>query len=89
MSTPQRKFELPALALIIAVGWMVCVAGCQPKGVETTPFGLRTVELKILKSSLKAEVADTPQASENGLMFRDSMPEDRGMIFVFEQPKAA
>jgi uncharacterized protein len=34
-------------------------------------------------------VADTPQVSENGLMFRDSLPEDRGMLFVFEQPKTA
>jgi uncharacterized protein len=89
MSTPLRKFELPALASIIALGWTVCLAGCQPKGADTTPFGLKIVELKILHSSLKAEVADTPQASENGLMFRDSMPEDRGMLFVFEQPKAA
>ncbi len=32
---------------------------------------------------LTAEIADTPQASENGLMFRDSLPEDRGMLFVF------
>lgn len=35
------------------------------------------------------EIADTPQASENGLMFRDSLPEDRGMLFLFEQPKRA
>jgi uncharacterized protein len=35
------------------------------------------------------EIADTPQASENGLMFRDSLPEDRGMLFLFEQPKKA
>jgi uncharacterized protein len=89
MSTPLRKSNLSALALIIAVGWMVGVAGCQPKVADTTPFGLKTVELKILRTSLKAEVADTPQASENGLMFRDSMPEDRGMLFVFEQPRTA
>jgi uncharacterized protein len=78
-----------APALILAVGSILCAAGCQPKGVDTTPFGLKTVELKILNANLKAEVADTPQASENGLMFRDSLPEDRGMLFVFEQPKTA
>jgi uncharacterized protein len=88
MSTLLRKFELRAPALTIAVGWMVFVAGCQPKGADT-PFGLKIVELKILNASLQAEVADTPQASENGLMFRDSLPDDRGMLFVFEQPKTA
>jgi uncharacterized protein len=89
MSTLLRKFELRAPALIMAVGWMVFVAGCQPKGTDTTPFGLKIVELKILNASLYAEVADTPQASENGLMFRDSLPDDRGMLFIFEQPKTA
>jgi uncharacterized protein len=84
-----RKFDLRAPASILAVVWIVCIAGCQPKGTDTTPFGLKTVELKILNASLAAEVADTPQASENGLMFRDSLPEDRGMLFVFDRPKSA
>jgi uncharacterized protein len=83
------KFELRAFALIGAVSWIAFVTGCQPKNGDTTPFGLKTVELKILHASLNAEVADTPQASENGLMFRDSLPEDRGMLFVFEPPKQA
>jgi uncharacterized protein len=89
MSTLLSKLELRAPALKILVGWIVFVAGCQPKGADITPFGLQIIELKILNASLKAEVADTPQASENGLMFRDSLPEDRGMVFVFEQPKTA
>ena len=29
------------------------------------------------------EVADTPAARERGLMYRSSMAEDRGMLFVF------
>ena len=84
-----RKFDLGAPASIMAVGWIVCFAGCQPKAADTTSFGLKIVELKILNASLAAEVADTPQASENGLMFRDSLPEDRGMLFVFDHPKSA
>ena len=84
-----RKFVLSAPGLILAIGWIAFVAGCQPKGAESTSFGLKTVELRILNASIKAEVADTPQTSENGLMFRDSLEEDRGMLFVFEQPKTA
>ena len=89
MPTFLRKFELRAPVSIMVVGWIVCIAGCQPKGADTTPFGLKIVELKILNASLAAEVADTPQASENGLMFRDSLPEDRGMLFVFDHPRSA
>jgi uncharacterized protein len=50
---------------------------------------LRVAELKISNVPLTTEIADTPQASENGLMFRDSLPEDRGMLFMFERPKRA
>src|SRR6476646_7308266 len=65
------------------------LAGCQPKETDNTAFGLRIVELKISQVPVTVEIADTPQASENGLMFRDSLPEDRGMLFLFEPPRKA
>lgn len=34
---------------------------------------------------VKALVADTPAKQERGLMFVTQLPEDRGMIFVFDQ----
>jgi uncharacterized protein len=76
-------------ALVPALGWILPLAGCQPKTADPTPFGLKTVEVKISNVPLTAEIADTPQASENGLMFRDSLPTDRGMLFIFEQPRKA
>jgi uncharacterized membrane protein (UPF0127 family) len=82
-------FARRAPALILAIGSILYAAGCQPNGAGTSPFGLKTVELKIVNADLNAEVADTPQTSQNGLMFRDSLPENRGMLFVFEHPKTA
>src|ERR1700761_4118737 len=76
-------------ALVPAIGWILLFAGCQPKAADPTPFGLKTAELKISNVPLTAEIADTPQESENGLMFRDSLPADRGMLFIFEQPRKA
>jgi uncharacterized membrane protein (UPF0127 family) len=73
----------------LALGWILLCVSCQPKATETTPFGLRIAELKISNEPLTVEIADTPQASENGLMFRDSLPEDHGMLFIFDQPKKA
>jgi uncharacterized membrane protein (UPF0127 family) len=35
------------------------------------------------------EVADSPGEQVVGLMNRDFLPADRGMIFVFEEPKKA
>jgi uncharacterized membrane protein (UPF0127 family) len=82
-------FESVPMVSALALCWILVLAGCQPKVTETTPFGLRTAELTISNTPVTAEIADTPQASENGLMFRDSLPEDHGMLFIFDQPKKA
>jgi uncharacterized membrane protein (UPF0127 family) len=37
---------------------------------------------------VKLEVAATPQQIERGLMFRTSMPEEQGMVFLFEPPQS-
>jgi uncharacterized membrane protein (UPF0127 family) len=79
---------LPAVCAL-ALCWVLVFAGCQPKATQTTPFGLRIAELRISNVPVTVEIADTPQASENGLMFRDSLPEDHGMLFIFDQPKKA
>jgi hypothetical protein len=34
---------------------------------------------------IKAAIADTPQAREKGLMFINDLPENKGMLFVFEE----
>lgn len=33
---------------------------------------------------IAVEVADTPQARARGLMFRENLPADQGMLFVFD-----
>lgn len=35
------------------------------------------------------EIAETPQEKARGLMFRRSMPKDRGMIFLHDPPRRA
>jgi uncharacterized protein len=89
MTPLARRFVVRPMALGLTLCWFLLLAGCQPKAAETAAFGLRTAELKISNVALTAEIADTPQASENGLMFRDSLPEDRGMLFLFEKPEKA
>lgn len=34
---------------------------------------------------IQAEVVQTDKARQKGLMFRKSMPQDRGMLFIFEK----
>jgi uncharacterized protein len=35
---------------------------------------------------ISAQIAQTPEQREIGLMFRPSMPQAEGMLFIFEQP---
>jgi uncharacterized protein len=41
-------------------------------------------ELKIHNHVFKVEIVRTPQERARGLMYRDSLPENQGMLFVFE-----
>ena len=82
-------FRSEARILLLALCLILGLSACHPQNSDSSPFGLRVVQLKIADSTLFAEVADTPQTSANGLMFRDSLPEDHGMLFVFEKPETA
>lgn len=39
------------------------------------------------KNTIKLEVAQTKKQIERGLMFRASLPEDHGMVFLFRPPR--
>lgn len=47
--------------------------------------GLPSVELKTGIYRIQAELADTPQTREIGLMNRTSLATNSGMLFIFEQ----
>lgn len=47
---------------------------------------VRQAEIRVPgKAVVKAEVVWTPQDARKGLMFRDKLAADRGMLFVFEE----
>ncbi|HZC34698.1 MAG TPA: DUF192 domain-containing protein [Chthoniobacterales bacterium] len=50
---------------------------------------MRTVDLVVGGAPLKVEVAEDEQSRAMGLMFRDSLSEDRGMLFIFDEPRQA
>ena len=37
-------------------------------------------------AAVRVEIARTPEERAQGLMFRESIPEDQGMLFVFDAP---
>jgi uncharacterized membrane protein (UPF0127 family) len=72
---PFRRIVACAILLLAA-------AGCD--STTTAPSTLRTTMMQIGSKSFTLEVAATDSTREFGLMKRDSMPADHGMIFVFK-----
>jgi len=69
----RRTLMLP---LLVALG-LCCRAGAGPAVIP-----LKLPSGKVLKT----EVMVNDEDRQMGLMFRPSLPEDRGMLFVFEAP---
>ncbi len=60
----------------LAVLALCCVAGAQAGDARSVRIGSHVFQV---------EVADTPHQRERGLMARQKLPADGGMLFVFEQ----
>ena len=77
MSMRRARFVLRVLLL----GSAACGASSEAGGVERAPS-----ELRIGSAVLRVEVSETPEARARGLMGRDSLPRDHGMVFLFDGP---
>ena len=67
------------LALALLTAALTCHA---PSTAHADP--LLTYPLKIKGHTIRVEVANTPETRRTGLMFRDRLPENQGMLFVYE-----
>lgn len=79
------------VALLIGVGTVVTWAGAPPppapRATATPLFGRGTLtftqnERRVM---LSVEIAESMEARSHGLMLRKSLPENAGMLFVFEE----
>lgn len=48
-----------------------------------------TAQAQIGAATIQLEVAQTPQQKSLGLMYRSTLPDDRGMLFTFSPPQAS
>ncbi len=70
-----RKHRFLFLFILIGLG----LAGCKQE-IKTD---LPTVKLTLRQHTITVEVANKEATRMTGLMFRSSLPEDQGMLFVF------
>lgn len=77
-----RLFGLLAAALL----WVASPLAAQEVTFETDTL---RIETKSGTHEFQVELARTPEQRSQGLMFRESMPADHGMLFDFEPPRVA
>lgn len=77
---PVRLFG--AFVLLLALGPASCKTE-QPAAQNEAGV----VRMKVGTETFTLEVADTPKTQQLGLMHRKSMPQDRGMLFVFDEER--
>lgn len=91
LSRPSRLFRragaasIPWLALLVlAAGIALAPAAARPQAAEANP-PLPHVFLQAGIHRIKAEVADSQLERSRGLMLRESLQPNSGMLFVFDQ----
>jgi uncharacterized membrane protein (UPF0127 family) len=70
-------------AALVALG---LAAGAVAALAQNAPQSLPKIRLHAGLHNIDAQLAQTPQQREIGLMFRTSMPANEGMLFTFERP---
>ncbi len=68
-----------SFGILLAVG--LAVAADAARSAEPARIEPVTIETEKGRFVFQAEIADTPELRERGLMFRHRLPEDRGMLF--------
>lgn len=67
------------VSIILLACLFVVFTGTQANAVE------KSISLKIGTHTIKAEVVYTPETRARGLMLREKMGKNNGMLFVFDQ----
>ena len=79
----HRPFWL--LVLIVTGGAATVLAAVPPSSVPKFERGMLTLIQANRRVTLTVEIAKTTETRSYGLMLRKSLPENAGMLFVFEE----
>jgi uncharacterized membrane protein (UPF0127 family) len=86
IATPGAKLPTPRVAAIALLLVMVA-AGCGPDEGDVVDPGARVV-FSGTEATLIVRIADSAEEQRQGLMGVESLGEDHGMAFVYDDPTA-
>lgn len=78
MIRPLTTLTLVAASIVIS-----CSGQNSDQLQDEKPTASALYTIRINDQPLQVEIAQTQEAASLGLMFRESLPEDQGMLFVF------
>jgi uncharacterized membrane protein (UPF0127 family) len=78
--TWNRKF----LRIILIVGFLFAALGANAKDLKPE-IKFETSEIQIGSKKITVELAESPLQHEKGLMYRESLEKDKGMLFIFNK----
>ena len=76
-----------ALTLILCAFLALLPSGLRAQDAPLTKIEPLTIATDGDATMFTVEIADTEASRERGLMFRQRLPEDRGMLFDFGEPR--
>lgn len=90
------KYAIVGLKGLLGVAMVASIIACAPQ--DTTPPAssmlppgalgpLHTLEFELAGVPVTIEVAISSREQQQGLMYRESMPENHGMLFVYPEPR--
>ncbi len=79
--------------IVLTLAFLFMVGACDSKDSAQTGTPVSVQSLSIVRQdgmiqNFRVEIALTPAAQQKGLMFREQMDEDYGMLFVFPGKEA-
>jgi uncharacterized membrane protein (UPF0127 family) len=83
----RRRISCRVLLSLLASLLMLLHGPAQAAGSSPVAKPPSYKKIIVGKTPLRVEVADTLEKQERGLMFRQSMPENEGMLFVYKEPE--
>ncbi len=70
--------------LMVLAIWLLPVQAFAQELAKIEPL---TIATELASTMVSAEIADTPELRERGLMFRHILPSDQAMLFDFGDPR--
>jgi uncharacterized protein len=84
-SAPRTRRVAAAGVIATLLAAVLHLGGAAP-ALAQEPQALATIPLEAGFHRITAQLARTPDQRQIGLMFRKTMPDHEGMLFVFDEP---